>query len=231
MEFGLIYCDSAGLCFNHYSTRTPRSRWFRVDLGAMAQKWVLHILQSSSITGALPSGRLISYPGHSFDVGGGLTFLQKCSRCILWPQPSGPGCKSDEQHSTLCELHPGFTSMVCSTASESAVLGWPDIAWSSKFFQLEKKFFSHLVTVLCSIASLPFMQQMILVVSVVLLVSSNLQSKSSRIRLRCTFIFQIIHRVKKCTTWQRTNYYDTNNQSGDPSQLELLWSRDVRDVN
>ena len=35
-----------------------------VDLGAMAIKGVLHIPQSSSITGASPSDCLVSYPGY-----------------------------------------------------------------------------------------------------------------------------------------------------------------------
>ena len=42
---------------------------------------VLRIPHSSSITGASPSDCLVSYPGQS---------LQRCSRCILQPQPTGP---------------------------------------------------------------------------------------------------------------------------------------------
>ena len=48
---------------------------------------VLRISQSSSITGASQSDCLMSYPGHSF--GGGLTPLQRYSRCILQLQPTG----------------------------------------------------------------------------------------------------------------------------------------------
>ena len=48
---------------------------------------VLHIPQSSSITGASPSDCLMSYLGHL--LGRGLTPLQRCSLCIQQPQPMG----------------------------------------------------------------------------------------------------------------------------------------------
>ena len=51
---------------------------------------VLHIPQSSSITGTSPSDCWVSYPGHSL---GSLATLQKCSQCILQPQPSGQATK------------------------------------------------------------------------------------------------------------------------------------------
>ena len=53
---------------------------------AMAMKWVLHIRQSSNITGASPSDCLVLW---------GLKPLQRGSRCILRPQPTGPyiNCK------------------------------------------------------------------------------------------------------------------------------------------
>ena len=45
---------------------------------------VLHIPQSSSITGALPLDCLTSYPGHLLCVWGvSLTPLQRCCQCIL----------------------------------------------------------------------------------------------------------------------------------------------------
>ena len=47
---------------------------------------MLRISQSSSSTGTSPSDCLVSYPGHW--LGGGLTPPQKCSRCILQPQPT-----------------------------------------------------------------------------------------------------------------------------------------------
>ena len=51
----------------------------------------VHLIpQSSSITGISPSDCFVSYPGHSFFFGGGgLTPQQRCSRCILQPQPTG----------------------------------------------------------------------------------------------------------------------------------------------
>ena len=54
--------------------------------GSDGNKGVLHILQSYSITGTSPSDSLVSYSGHLL---GGLTPLQRCSRCILQPQPTG----------------------------------------------------------------------------------------------------------------------------------------------
>ena len=55
---------------------------------------VPRITQSSSITGTSPSGCLVSYPGHS--LGGGLTPLQRCSRCILQPQSTGQSIFCDD---------------------------------------------------------------------------------------------------------------------------------------
>ena len=48
-------------------------------------KGVLHIPQSSS-TGGSPSDCLVSYTGHLLVV---VTSLQRCSPCILQPQPTG----------------------------------------------------------------------------------------------------------------------------------------------
>ena len=56
--------------------------------GSNGNERVLCIPQSPSITGTSPSDCLVSYPGQS--VGGGeLTPLQRYSRCILQPQPTG----------------------------------------------------------------------------------------------------------------------------------------------
>ena len=55
--------------------------------GSNGNEGVLHIPQSSSIAGTSPSDCLVSYPGHS--LGGILTPLQRSSRCILQPQPTG----------------------------------------------------------------------------------------------------------------------------------------------
>ena len=51
--------------------------------GSDGNERVLHIPQSSSITG---TDCLVSYPGHLLR---GLTPLQRSSRCILQPQPNG----------------------------------------------------------------------------------------------------------------------------------------------
>ena len=54
--------------------------------GSNGNKRILCLPQSSSITRASPSGCLVSYPGHLL---GNLTSLQRCSWCILQPQPTG----------------------------------------------------------------------------------------------------------------------------------------------
>ena len=56
--------------------------------GSDDSEGLFHIPQSSSITGTSPSDCLVSYPGHSL-WGGGITTLQRCSRYILQPQPTG----------------------------------------------------------------------------------------------------------------------------------------------
>ena len=55
--------------------------------GSDANKGVLHILQSSSITGTSPSDCLVSYTGQS--LGKGLTPLQRSSQSILQSQLTG----------------------------------------------------------------------------------------------------------------------------------------------
>ena len=57
--------------------------------GSKGNEGVLCISQSPSITGTSPSDCLVSYPGHP--LGGGFNPLQRCSRCILQPQPTGQG--------------------------------------------------------------------------------------------------------------------------------------------
>ena len=56
--------------------------------GSNGNKGVLSIPQSSSNTRTSPSDCLMSLSGHSL-AGGGLTLLQRCSRCILQPQLTG----------------------------------------------------------------------------------------------------------------------------------------------
>ena len=59
-----------------------------VKPGSDGTEGVLRIPQSSSIAGTSLSDCLVSYTGHSL-WGGGLTPLQRSSRCILQPQPTG----------------------------------------------------------------------------------------------------------------------------------------------
>ena len=51
--------------------------------GSDGNEGVLQILQIASITGTSPSDCLVSYLGHPW---GGLSALQRCSRCILQPR-------------------------------------------------------------------------------------------------------------------------------------------------
>ena len=58
--------------------------------GSNGNEWVLHIPQSSSIIEGSPSDCFTLYHGHSWWWWGEvLPFLQRCSWCILQPQPSG----------------------------------------------------------------------------------------------------------------------------------------------
>ena len=54
--------------------------------GSNGNEGVLRIPQSSNTAGTSPSDCLVLYPGHSLGWGG-LTPLQRCSQCILQPQP------------------------------------------------------------------------------------------------------------------------------------------------
>ena len=61
---------------------------------------------------------------------------------------------------TFHEIIARFASMAWNTASESWPLGLNDLVWLLWFLRPERKFFSHLVTVLWSTAPLSFIQQM-----------------------------------------------------------------------
>ena len=65
----------------------------RVDMAAMAKEGVLHIPQSSCITGPSLSDCLVSYPGHSLEES--YPPLKRCSQCILQPQPIGQKYEED----------------------------------------------------------------------------------------------------------------------------------------
>ena len=81
--------------------------------GSNDNEGVLRIIQSPSITWTSPSDCLVSYPGHSW-WGGGLTPLQRSSRCILQPQPTG-------QHSLLGG---GASHSLGNKPSSYPLLGW-----------------------------------------------------------------------------------------------------------
>ena len=56
--------------------------------GSGGNEGVLHLLQSSCITGALPSDCLVSYPGHSFG-GGGLPLCREADLAFYNPSWMG----------------------------------------------------------------------------------------------------------------------------------------------
>ena len=60
----------------------------QIGPGSNGNEGILCIPQSPSITETSPSDCFVSYPEHLF--GGGVpTLLQRCSQCILQPQPTG----------------------------------------------------------------------------------------------------------------------------------------------
>ena len=79
MQFSSIWSIDRALS----GANTPGQSW----PGRDDDEGVFHIPQSSSITGTSPSDCLVSYPGHL--LGEGLTLMQRCSWCILPPQPTG----------------------------------------------------------------------------------------------------------------------------------------------
>ena len=89
---------------------------------------VIHIPQSSSITGSLPSERLVSYPGYS---GGGLTPLQRCSLCIFPHYPTEP-------QGTRWELYPSAEMQLVHFSSQAnwATGHWLGESYSSAEMQL-----------------------------------------------------------------------------------------------
>ena len=94
-----------------------------------------------------------------------------------------------------------------SIASQSTVLSLPDLAWLSKFLQLQWNFLNHLVTILRSTAPSLFAQQIILVASTALWLSLNLQKQKF---LNYTTLnvhlcgLQIMQRVKQYTMYLHT---------------------------
>ena len=59
----------------------------RVDLGPIAMKGCSVFPKAPALREKSPSDFLQPYPGHS--LGGGLKPLQRCSQCILQPEPTG----------------------------------------------------------------------------------------------------------------------------------------------
>ena len=73
-------------------------------------KGYFHIPQSSRITGTSPSDCLVSYPGHLLVVYSGLTPLQRNSRYILQPQPTG---QVKWFRGLLCNKQFDLASVIC----------------------------------------------------------------------------------------------------------------------
>ena len=115
---------------------------------------------------------------------------------------------------TFRALLAGFASMVWSTASDSMILGPPDLPWSCNSSGISSTIkllhrdhlhlrLSHLV------ASARF-------------VLSNQQFLNYTSLYAHLYCFQIPQEVKQCTTCQRTNYHDTSNYMGYLLQHEML---------
>ena len=79
-----------GMCHflpvHHFGMACLAGRRSIYNIGNNANEGVLCIPQSSCITGTPPWDCLDSYPGNSW---GHLTPLQRCSQCILQPEPTG----------------------------------------------------------------------------------------------------------------------------------------------
>ena len=99
---------------------------------------------------------------------------------------------------TALILLTGFASIVWNMASESMLLSLPDFAWSLMFLQPEWNFLNNLLTVLWSAVPSPFAQQIFLLISAGLRLSSNSKNISSQIRLHCMFIPETLKSHKEC---------------------------------
>ena len=98
---------------------TPGQSWPDSDIS----KGVLHIPQSSSITGISPSDCIMSYTGHSS--GGGLTLLYRCSLCILQPQPTEQGLNRSVWQLFVFEQIPyNYKLFVLKTVARTLILYW-----------------------------------------------------------------------------------------------------------
>ena len=120
------------------------------------------------------------------------------------------GSEIDYSKSSLLDilqvLFTGFTSLVWHTASESTVLGVPDLTWphlTSKILQSVRSFYYHLITVLWSTAPSPVNNKDFWLLS---RPRSNSWTISLRIRLRCVFVCAAF----KSSNAQRVSAPDSN---------------------
>ena len=125
-----------------------------------------------------------------------------------------------------------FASIAWSTALKSTVFGRLDLPWSSSFLQLERNFLNHLVIVLWSTVLSTFVLQIFFscfyrVMVLFELVTHKFQNLITLHIHLCSF--QIIYRMKQCTTCLRSNYHDTTKPSEYLEQLEPL--RNTRIAN
>ena len=107
--------------------------------GSDCNEGVLRIPQSSSITGTSPSDCLALYAGHLL---WGFTPLQRCSRCILQPQPTGLGKSAYYEYTLLCYfsvfLRIHFTSI--SLYVSISVNSRTGLNFYAEYFTKESKF-------------------------------------------------------------------------------------------
>ena len=94
------------------------------------------------------------------------------SSAMFWKREE-QDCKMSSSPDTLWVLLTEFDSRAWSTFPESSVFAVLDNAWSLIASKPERNFLNHIVIWLWSIAPLSFTQQMFLVDSVVLQISSN----------------------------------------------------------
>ena len=85
-------------------------------------KGLLHIPQSFSITGASPSDCLVSCRGHSLP--GSLTLVQRCSWCILLPQPTGLSQTEENEIKLRSLIRTDWILIEKMIGDESTLINW-----------------------------------------------------------------------------------------------------------
>ena len=108
------------------------------------------------------------------------------------------------------------------------VFGLPDLAWSSRFFQLKWNSFNHHL-VYCTVIRSFHIRNVSGYFRVVIAQFELIKCKFPRIEQHCTFVCAAFksHEMKLYTIYQHTNYYDTANCSGYIPQFDLFQSHNI----